>query len=59
MITAKNVDVASAANFPAISLPTQSSYNQGELPINVELACLTGYDRKLLTIAKSVEKVLL
>lgn len=59
LISTKNVDVASAGNFPAISLPTQATYESGELPINIELATLTGYDRKLLTIAKSVEKALL
>lgn len=59
MITAKNVDVASAANLPAISLPSVPNPSKDNLPIGVEIASLTGYDRKLISVARAIEKVVL
>lgn len=59
LITAKNADVASAANLPAISLPSVHQPSKDNLPIGVELASLTGYDRRLIAVARAVEKIVL
>lgn len=59
LITAKNADVASAANLPAISLPSVQQPSKDNLPIGVELASLTGYDRRLIAVARAVEKIVL
>lgn len=59
LITAKNVDVASAANLPAITLPTASDSSKDKLPIGMELASMTGFDRKLIADARALEKVIL
>jgi Asp-tRNA(Asn)/Glu-tRNA(Gln) amidotransferase A subunit family amidase len=58
LITAKNVDVASAANLPAISLPSSKMSDKDNLPIGFELASLTGFDRKLISVARAVENVI-
>ena len=59
MISAKNTDVASAANLPAISLPTSTMSNKDRMPIGMELASITGYDRKLIAVARSLENIIL
>ncbi len=59
MLSAKNVDVASAANLPAITLPTSSMSNKDNMPIGMELASITGYDRKLIAVARSLENIIL
>ena len=59
MISAKNADVASAANLPAISLPTSSMSSKDRMPIGMELASVSGYDRKLIAVARSLEKIVL
>jgi len=59
LISSKNADVASAANLPAICLPTSSMSGKNHLPIGMELAAFTGYDRHLFSIARGVEKVIL
>ena len=59
MFSAKNVDVASAANLPAITLPTSSMSDKDNMPIGMEIATITGYDRKLIAVARSLEKIIL
>jgi Asp-tRNA(Asn)/Glu-tRNA(Gln) amidotransferase A subunit family amidase len=59
MYSSKNTDVASAANLPAITLPTSSMSNKDNMPIGMELATITGYDRKLVAVARSLEKIIL
>jgi Asp-tRNA(Asn)/Glu-tRNA(Gln) amidotransferase A subunit family amidase len=59
LITTKNVDVASCANMPAITLPSVLNPTKDNLPIGMELATITGYDRRLISVARAVEKVIL
>jgi Asp-tRNA(Asn)/Glu-tRNA(Gln) amidotransferase A subunit family amidase len=56
-ISSKNADVASAANLPAICLPTSSMSTKDHLPIGMEIAAFTGYDRHLISISRALEKV--
>jgi len=52
-----NSRVISNLNFPSISLPTRKP---GEgLPVGMEVAAPTGDDRRLIAIARVIEKVLL
>jgi Asp-tRNA(Asn)/Glu-tRNA(Gln) amidotransferase A subunit family amidase len=44
---------------PAITLPTSSMSNKDNMPIGMELATITGYDRKLMAVARSLEKIIL
>ncbi len=59
MISAKNADVASAANLPAICLPTSTMSTKEFLPVGVEIAGFTGLDRKLISTARAIESTLL
>jgi Asp-tRNA(Asn)/Glu-tRNA(Gln) amidotransferase A subunit family amidase len=59
MISAKNADVASAANLPAISLPISSMSDKDHMPIGMELASVTGYDRRLIAVARALENIIL
>lgn len=59
LITAKNTDVAAAANLPAITLPSEARSDKDHLPIGIELASLTGYDRRLIASARALEKLIL
>ena len=59
LLFTKNVDVASAANLPAITLPIIQNPEKDKLPIGVELASLTGYDRKLFAVSRALEKIIL
>jgi mandelamide amidase len=53
----RNVDPASTAGLPAISVP--AGLTAGGLAVGIELECLPGADNALLAIATEVEKVFL
>lgn len=54
MKSIQNTDPASNINAPCVSLPARHA-SEG-LPVNMELMALAGNDRKLLAIARAVER---
>ena len=53
----QNTDIASNCNNPCIAIPAKK-IEEG-LPVSMELMALTGEDKKLIAIAKSVEKYII
>lgn len=57
MSSINNVDPSSNTNSPAITLPAMPA-EVGVLPVGMELMALTHEDKKLIAIARQVEKSL-
>mmetsp|Transcript_41358 Transcript_41358/g.39822 ORF Transcript_41358/g.39822 Transcript_41358/m.39822 type:complete len:88 (-) Transcript_41358:25-288(-) len=58
MISVQNVHPASNSDCPAMSIPSKH-YQEGELPINMEIFTLQHEDKKLIALSRTIEKILL
>lgn len=54
----QNCDIGSNTNSPCITMPDRH-YMSGSFPVNMEVCTVSGEDKKLIAVARRVEKVLL